>query len=123
MEVGFLSLGRKDDQSSDEDDGIIFLSPGDNNRHHRIQKVHRSDIRPKIGLGVVNKDDAWFSAKQAELASIKEHQVWDVVNYSPGNGSSPKNLTPIATSRERRQDWWRADSSSLLSPRKRSMHL
>ena len=33
-----------DDHSSDEDDGIIFLSPGDNNRHRRIQKVHRSDI-------------------------------------------------------------------------------
>ena len=72
-----------DDHSSDED-GIIFLSPGDNNRHHRIQKVHRSSIRPKLGLGVVSKDDAWFLAKQAELASIKEHQVWDVVDYSPG---------------------------------------
>ena len=33
---------------------------------------------------MVSKDDAWFSAKQTELASIKEHQVWDVVDYSPG---------------------------------------
>ena len=29
-------------------------------------------------------DSAWVSAKQAELASIKEHQVRDVVDYSPG---------------------------------------
>ena len=33
---------------------------------------------------MVSKDDAWFSAKQAELASIKKHKVWDVVDYSPG---------------------------------------
>ena len=51
-----------DDRSSDEDDGIIFLSPGGHNRHHRIQKVHRSDISLSLDLGLVNKDDAWFSA-------------------------------------------------------------
>ena len=51
----------------------------------RITTHTYSDIaKPKFGLGMTKEDDPWFRAKKIELTAMDEHQVWDVVDYSPG---------------------------------------
>ena len=64
---------------------ILLLSPGRDSIPEYTHKIHRSDIaKPKFGLGMTKEDDPRFRAKKIELTAMDEHQVWDVVDYSPG---------------------------------------
>ena len=77
--------GESEEVLNESLDDILLLSPGRDSIPEYNHKIHRSDIaKPKFGLGMTKEDDPWFRAKKIELTAMDEHQVWDVVDYSPG---------------------------------------